>query len=261
MSELEVIVTRDGHRVVRDAEHDELMHPFGPRLEGQALYACPARVAERLAEGPLTLFDVGLGAGTNAIAAWRTARSKSGLRLFSFDRTTDALALVLNEAPADFGFEDATDRAAAKALVDHHTYEDPRGSWRFVRGDLPDTLTIPRARADVVFWDPYAPQANPSLWNVAAFTALRAVCAPRATVHTYVAGTSVRAAMLLAGFAVGRGPSIGTKSETTIAAVDPIDLEAPLDRRWYERWLRSSNALPPDAPPDASDVIHAAFAT
>lgn len=259
MSELEVIVTRDGHRVVRDAEHDELMHPFGPRLEAESLYVGPAHIATRLADGPLTVFDAGLGAGTNAIAAWRAARGQTGLRLVSFDLTLDALALVLREAPADFGFEDDADRAAAKALVDHHSYEDPRGAWRFVRGDLPRTLTTPGAQADVVFWDPYAPQANPNLWNVAAFTALRAVCAARATVHTYAAGTSVRAAMILAGFAVGRGPSIGTKSETTIAAIDPADLEAPLDRRWYERWRRSSNPLPPDAPTDANDRIHAAF--
>lgn len=260
MDDFEVIVTRDGHRVVRDRTHDELMHPVGPRLEARTLYVEGAHLVDRLHRGPLTVFDVGLGAGSNAIAAWRAAReAPNPIELVSFDRTADALALALREAPAAFGFDDDATSHAARAILARRAHSSAHARWRYIEGDLPATLALADASADVVFWDPYGPKANPTLWNVAAFTALRAVCAPRATVHTYAAATPIRAALILAGFAVGRGPAIGTKAETTVAAIDPTELTAPLDARWFERWSRSSAPLPGDAPADAAERIRAYF--
>lgn len=256
-----MIVTRDGHRVVSDRAHDELMHPFGPRLEADTLYVGGARLEARLERGPLTIFDVGLGAGTNAIAAWRAARGAANpIEIVSFDRTTEALRVALDDDPRAFGFDDAAAEEAARALLATGRHEATHARWRFVEGDLPDTLARVERRADVVFWDPYGPKANPALWSVDAFRALRAVCAERATVHTYAAATPIRAALLLAGFAVGHGPAIGTKAETTVAAVDARDLEAPLDERWFLRWTRSSTPLPDDAPADADARIRALFA-
>jgi queuine tRNA-ribosyltransferase len=109
----------------------------------------------------------------------------------------------------------------------------------------------PPASADVVFWDPFSPRANPELWTVAAFRALRRVCRAGATVHTYSASTRVRSALLLAGFAVGAGDDIGEYKQTTLAAADLCDLTRPLDRRFLQRLLRSSAPFPTDAPADA----------
>ena len=59
----------------------EVMHPvIGPLVEADALYVVPSRLAARLAQtseadptAPLVLLDVGLGAGSNAVAAWRVS--------------------------------------------------------------------------------------------------------------------------------------------------------------------------------------------
>jgi len=103
----------------------------------------------------------------------------------------------------------------------------------------------------VVFWDPFSPKANPSLWSVAAFSALRRACRAGATVHTYSGATATRSALLLAGFAVGIGPSTNAGKFGTLAATDLGSLAEPLDRRWLERLSRSSAAFPSDAPSDA----------
>ena len=259
----EVVETRDGSNAMRDSESGELMHPVGPRIEAAGIYVEPARLAERLQNGTVTLFDVGLGAGSNAAAAWVLSEARpSGhrLQIVSFDRTAEPLALALNEHhAAAFGF-DPSATAAAQALLRDGSDSTERTSWQLILGELPQSLSQVKLRADVVFWDPFSPQTNPGLWTVAAFTALRAACAERATVHTYGAATSTRAALLLAGFAVGRGPAIGRKNETTIAAVDVRDLDAPLDRRWLDRFLRSSAPLPSDAPADARERIVSSFA-
>ena len=93
---------------------------------------------------------------------------------------------------------------------------------------------------------------------MAAFTALRRGCAAAGHACTPTArATSTRAAMLLAGFAVGAGPSTGTMGQTSVGAIVPGDLAQPLDRRWLDRLRRSTAPLPADAPADALDRIAA----
>jgi queuine tRNA-ribosyltransferase len=249
----EIVVTSGGARAVRDAETGEVMHPVvGPLVEAERLYAGQSRLAERLQAGPLTLFDVGLGAGSNAAAAWRAAQRAHGqggapgvLTLVSFENDLGALELALS-SPADFGL-DGELAAAARALLEQGRHDSPHVRWRLAHGDVLEELAQAPERADLVFWDPFSPRANPSLWTEAAFAALRARCSDRALVFTYSASTPVRAALFLAGFFAGSGVAVGSKAETTVAAVRRADLERPLGERFLQRLERSSAALPPGA--------------
>lgn len=264
----EVVTTRGGARAMRDAVVGEVMHPgLGPADEAQTLYVRQSRLAERLrgdtsggggsSHARLVLFDVGLGAASNALAALRVSESLAAepsarpLDLVSFERDTGALALALEqEHAAAFGLL-GHEGAAARALLTMGAHETARTRWVLRRGELLPSLAEETLRADLVFWDPFSPRANPALWTVRAFTALRARCGPRATLFTYSASTSVRAALLLAGFAVGVGVATGDKKETTAAAVEVVDLERPLSSRFLQRLTRSTAPLPSDAPADA----------
>jgi queuine tRNA-ribosyltransferase len=254
----EIVLTSLGVPAVRDALVGEVMHPvIGPAVESERLYVAQSRLRERLAEAgpPLVLFDVGLGAGSNALAALACAASAGAggrrLEIVSFERDTGALALAVSAAgAAQLGLDEAA-LAAARALLAHGRFESPRVTWRLVPGDVRETLPREPARAELVFWDPFSPKANPALWTLAAFSALRARCAPRAAVYTYSTATATRAALLLAGFFVGVGDPSGPKHETTAAATDPSLLARPLDARWLERLGRSSAPFPADAPLDA----------
>ena len=255
----EIVVTRSGALAVRDKTTGELMHPVvGPLIEAEQLYVVPSRLAERLRENvkePLVLLDVGLGAGSNAIAAIRVSEAmRAGRRLevVSFDHSLAALVLAARpDHAAAFGLDGVT-AEAARALIERGSHESEHTRWRLVLGDLLPCLADQAAAiADVVFWDPFSPRANPALWTMTAFTALRRLCRARATVHTYSAATAVRSALLLAGFAVGVGEPTKNDRQTTIAAVDASDLSRPLDRRWLDRLTRSSAPFPTDAPTDA----------
>ena len=265
----EVVVTDSGALAMRDRGCGEVMHPVvGPFAEVEALYLAPSRLAARLAEDrrePLVLYDVGLGAGSSAALAWRLSEARRGpgrpLEIVSFDRTLGALALALTaESAAAFGLDGAAGDAA-RALLARGEHAAARTRWRIVQGDVPASLAAGPGGAEVVFWDPFSPRANPELWTAGAFARLRARCGPGVTVHTYGAATATRAALLLAGFAVGAGAPSGTARQTTVAALDPADLvragARPLDRRWLDRLARSSAPLPPDAPPDALARIRA----
>jgi queuine tRNA-ribosyltransferase len=253
----EVVRTRGGALAMRSVEAGEVMHPgVGPLVEAEQLYVRQSRLVERLSAAeshPFVVFDVGLGAGSNALAARaaseRLPEGAARLELVSFERDLGALALALENGDA-FGWS-GEPAEAARALLARGAHETARTRWRLVRGDLLEALARETARAAVIFWDPFSPRANPALWTVAAFAAARRCAGPRCTLYTYSAATATRLAMLLAGWAVGAGDAIGEKAETTAAAVTARDLARPLDQRWLARLARSGAALPADAPADA----------
>ena len=261
----EVVQTRDGASAMRDRSTGELMHRTGPLLEGRRLYVEPARLEQRLREPgsePLTLLDAGLGAGSNALAAWRCSEALTGARrrlhMLSLDRSASALELALQpEHAAAFGLLGAA-AEAARSLLQTGRHESAHCDWQLQLGEMPAQLAqLSPASVDIVFWDPFSPRVNPELWNYAAFKAVRRACRPGATLHTYSGATSARAALLRAGFAVGVGEKISEGKYATCAATDPALLAQPLDRRWFERLSRSTAPLPPDAPPDALALISA----
>lgn len=263
----DVVLTRSGAPAMRDRASGEVMHPgTGPAVEPRELYVVPSRLEQRLRDassdrGNLVLLDVGLGAASNAIAAWRVSEALGGaapaarrLEIVSFDNDVSPLELALRpEHAASFGLTStgADAHGAASALLASGRHETARTAWRLALGDFPELLARePAASADVVFWDFYSSKTHPHLWTLAMFRELRRVCRPGATLHTYSTATSFRAGLLLAGFAVGAGVCSGDRRETTIGAVDVEDLEEPLDARWLDRLSRSTAAFPPDVPGD-----------
>jgi queuine tRNA-ribosyltransferase len=259
----EVIHTRKGVAAIRSLDAGEVMHPgVGPLVEAEQLYVRQSRVAERLRSTVgrnLVLYDVGMGAASNAVAARRESErapaDAARLELVSFERDLGALELALNH-PADFGLEGETGDAA-RALLAHGKHESKRTCWRLHHGDVLEALARESSLADIIFWDPFSPKTNPDLWTIAAFAAVRHMAGAHATLFTYSASTAVRSALLLAGWAVGVGDAIGEKAATTAAAVTLEDLARPLDRKWPSRLSRPDAPLPSDAPADLALRISA----
>jgi queuine tRNA-ribosyltransferase len=264
----EVVLTRGGARAMLDRASGEVMHPIGgPLEEAERLYVAASQLAERLRPpptGPLVLLDVGLGAGSNAAAALRLGLALPDghrpLAIVSIERSLAALRLALEpEHAGAFGWSGSAGDLARRLLCDG-AVSARNIDWQLRQSDILETLrALERepARADVVFWDPFSPAANPELWSLAAFRALRRVCRAGASVHTYSGATAVRSALLLAGFSVGIGEKIAEGKHATVAVLAPHELCQPLDGRWLERLARSSAPFPSDAPADALERIRA----
>ncbi len=254
----EVVTLPNGLRAIRERASGEVMHPGdGPRVEAESVYVAPSRLGERLREGgdeALVLYDVGLGAATNAITAWKVSEAQSStarrLEIVSFEHDLDALRLALHPDNADaLGLTRDGAYEAASALLQYGHHETPRTLWRLVLGDFRATLArMPEAYADVVYWDLYSPRTAPAVWTVSMFEAVRRGCAEGATLHTYSASTSTRSGLLLGGFAVGVGERTGSRDETTMAATRVGDLTRPLGATWFGRLMRSSVPFPNDVP-------------
>jgi queuine tRNA-ribosyltransferase len=261
------VVIRDGVGHVREMASGEVMHSVNdPAEEARSLYVEQSRLGERLAERdapPLVVWDVGLGAGTNAMAAIQAVeamRAARRLTLVSFENDLDSLKLALRH-PAWFKH---LRHAAPQGLLAHNRWSSAAAGvdWLLLSGDFTATkFTAPLP--DVIFFDPFSFKTDSALWTLAAFRELANLLSGKAVeLFTYSYSTSVRAALLAAGFYVARGRGTGPKAETTIgltsrAVVDADGRELAhgrelLGEEWLVKWRRSDAQAPLGA--DLSDA-------
>lgn len=258
MSEFELITLKNGQRAVRHKGHGEVMHPVvGPWAEANALYVDQVRLRERAVaadEAPLCVFDVGLGAATNAAAvlsAWRACQPRRALELHSFEVDLDALRLGLEDREG-FSYLEPW-RAELEELISHGQVERDGLQWTLHLGDALSLLPAVKAAPELILHDPFSPESNPTLWTPEVFAVLFGKARKDAVLATYSASTRTRVSLLLGGFFVGVGDPIGFKKETTVAATRKELLARPLDARWLQRWERSSARSPYGREPNDAD--------
>ena len=255
----EIVTTTAGAVSIRNNVVNEIMHnPVGPWVEANVLYIDQSRLRERLIESveEFVIFDVGLGAAANSLAALACIRELGDkarpVRIVSFERDLELLRFALDNA-AHFhhftGYETIHEELLAK-----HFWSNGKITWELRHGNFLDLIAVEPNRAHLIFYDPYSPKMNEDMWTTSCFQLLRAKsCNPEqggAALYTYTRATRVRVAMIAAGFYVGFGAATGLKNETTEAATDLRLLHSPVEKVWFDRWRRSHLRHPFDCTPD-----------
>ena len=255
----EVMVKEDiGY--IRDTVSGEVMHlGSDPEQEARSLYVEQSRLVDRLQSPdtkPLVVWDVGLGAAANAMAAILAAESAARamappvlirpLVLVSFENDFDSLKLALDH-PAWFKH---LRHAAPRNLLKEQQWRSSTApiEWRLLAGDFAQRK-FEAPPPDIIFFDPFSFKTDSALWTTAAFQELRTACSDKpAELFTYTYSTSVRAAMLAAGFYVAKGRPTGPKGETTIgltpAAAAVAHAHELLGQEWLAKWQRSDAQVP-----------------
>jgi queuine tRNA-ribosyltransferase len=168
------------------------------------------------------------------------------MTLVSFENDLDSLELALT----NIGWFTHLHHAAPQELLASGCWRNRHGTieWLLQLGDFA-TRKFAAPAPDIIFFDPFSLKSDSSLWTLAAFRELASVCGPKQVeLFTYTNSTSVRAAMLAAGFHIARGRGTGPKTETTIglspaaaAAQHPHEL---LGAEWLAKWRRSGAQAP-----------------
>ena len=262
-NDYQLVQLANGQKTLFSAGYGEKMHPgLGPAAEAELLYVQQLNIGERLQRSPgeFVIWDVGLGAAANAIAALRFTREIAGeLRIVSFDNTSEPLEFALKNSDA-LGYVAGYEKPIADLLHDRRA-KFPNGkldvTWEFHLGDFPDFLKSQNSKSKsqtppphAIFYDAFSPAKNPAMWTLPVFENLFQALEPArpCALTTYTRSTMIRATLLLAGFFVGAGQATGLKEETTIAANSLELIRKPLDGRWLERAARSDSAEPLHGP-------------
>ena len=259
-------IAREGFGSIRQISSGEIMHMrTAPMEEAQRLYVEQSSLATRLriAAGetpetaePLTIWDVGLGAAANAMAAIRCYEEQAanaavrGMRIVSFENDLDSLKLALLHNDV-FPYLRHAGPAAIVRQGEWQSKQHAGLSWRLIAGDFLERMTENLRAPDLIFYDMFSSKSCGAAWTPEAFARLFALCRGRdVELFTYTCSTAVRAGLLAAGFYVARGRSMGAKEETTIAftraGADSADASQHtlLSSDWIKRWNRSHAKYP-----------------
>lgn len=263
LGDYEIHISAQGFSSIRQLSSGEVMHSVNvPSDEADKLYVEQSCLAARLLKresraDELVIWDVGLGAASNAMAAIhcfeRCYGEKGGnalrpLRLVSFECDLDPLTLAVKHPRC---FPHLRHRAPFQ-ILQNSKWEHASSllRWELLKGDFCGFIesgTVP----DVIFYDPFSPKTDAELWTAEIFSRIFKRCVPKsAELYTYSASTAVRASLLTAGFFVAQGIATGPKSDTTIAFTTAKGAgEHPLSPRllgheWLTRWRRSGAQFP-----------------
>lgn len=271
----EVHTAWEGFSSIRQISSGEIMHSRTPPMEeAQRLYIEQSHLAERLAQTdapgadePLVIWDVGLGAAANAMAAILCHEKQAALgpvrpmRIVSFENDLDPLRLALSHSDKFPYLRHGGPAGIAKTGA-WQSRQHPGLSWELIAADFAQTMETAPAAPDIIFYDMFSPFVCAEAWTLGIFHKLFAVCAGRPVeLFTYTCSTGNRVALLAAGFHVAKGRRAGEKRETTIALTREAVEAFPerdyslLGADWLEKWHRSAAKFPKEIPPGA----HAEF--
>ena len=224
-----------------------------PTEEANELYIKQSKLSERLISinppdqfqqeeqtNPLVIWDVGLGAATNVMAAIVCHEGVSNprpMQLISFESDLDPLKLAIKNAECFPHLH----HKAPKKLLEHGIWKSESGHivWKLVLGDFAKSFSLEKI-PDLIFYDPFSFKTDAPLWKADFFLKLFLYLQPSEKItrlYTYSASTAVRSALLHAGFWVGKGIGMGPKSETTIAYSKCPDSQIEKENLLSKDWL------------------------
>ncbi len=259
LGDYSVVENKSGHPCIKQNSSGEIMHSVNnPAEEADLLYIKQSKLYEQIiditSEKPLTIWDVGLGAGTNAMAAISCfekafIEAKGAVRpvhIVSFEIDLDPIKLASTHNKY---FVHLRHSAPFKLLQNNiWEHESELLKWTLCEGDFIEKLheqPIP----DIIFYDPFSPKTDGAMWTFSTFKKIHEYCAKSNTsLYTYSNSTAVRATLLTGGFFVGYGVGTGPKTETTVAFTNfETAKRAPnklLGAEWQARWQRSGSPFP-----------------
>ncbi len=259
LERFEVRVSAGGFASIADRASGEVMHSsIDPSIESRELYVEQGRVRDRLREdptAPLVIWDVGLGAAHNAMAALACCEASGNpeqrpVQIVSFENDAGSLRLALRNAHRFPHLQCAAPNHVLR--FGEWRSELVPLVWTFLEGDFLDRL-VDAPTPDLIFYDPFSAKTDTALWTLACFERVYAACAGNDTeLFTYSASTAARTALLAAGFFVGVGAPTGSRPETTLALTPRAARRARvrgrrlLDEQWLGRWRRSHAPFPAD---------------
>ncbi|WGL60159.1 MnmC family methyltransferase [Pigmentibacter sp. JX0631] len=245
----ELTKTIHGEFTFKHLETSEILHgQVGPKLEAEQLYVEQSGI-NQTSLSHYVVYDLGMGCGAQLFAMYEAFLGNKNIKkltIVSFDLEKEGLQILKENIEY---FSHLKKNLALLNLLlntDHLHYSVStikEFEWIFLKGDfsnLSDDDYNFFPNADVMCYDFFSPAKHPHLWIYSNFKKLYRKANVDSKLITYSSATSVRAALLAAGFFVGYGPVSGKKAKSTVAAKKLDNLIEPLPIGWKNTFTASS---------------------
>ena len=208
--------TKDGSLTIFSDRFQETYHSlFGALTESIHVYI-DAGLNHRFSQtqGPLRVGEIGLGTGMNAMLALKAAeqgkRMISYVSLEAFPISPDAILELNSESWADSRYQKmmSTPEGETIELGEYFRFCWHRVLW-------PES--VPFSQLDVLFYDAFAPNTQPELWDLNACSKAWDCLAPGGVLVTYCAKGYVKRNLKEVGFSVEKLAGPPGKAQMTRA--------------------------------------------
>lgn len=185
-----------------ESEHIFINLGLLPKLEGTSPEA-------------LSVFEMGLGTGLNALLTWKKADE--------LHRKIHYTSVEAYPLPAEMAtllnYEQVAEKSGLLQIHDAAWEEEAILSeyFHFQKEHVFLSDFQPKTQYDVIFFDAFSPEAQPELWTEEVFRKMYNMLKKNGLLVTYSSKGVVRRAMQSAGFLVEKHPGPGYKREVVRA--------------------------------------------
>lgn len=220
----QLLITKDGSHTIELLPGEETFHSrHGALQESLHVYLEEGweKINKKIGE-PVSLLEVGLGTGLNALLTLIRAEEKK-IPVVYEALETDPLPSDLYEA---LNYCDILQRPDLKSLfIRFHTckWEVPvpiTPDFTLIKRKVPLLEFEPQKSYHLVYYDAFAPRSQAELWEQQAFRIVFSAMAKEGILVTYCSKSVVRKAMQEAGFTVTKPPGPWGKREI-LRAIKP----------------------------------------
>lgn len=215
-----LITTDDGSHSLYSERYGVTYHSkYGAVTESGHVFIDAGLRYKAVVQRDIALLEIGFGTGLNAFMTWLEAEKRN----LCVDYTgIEAYPLTLKEASA-FNFAAqlrAPERHADFLRLHRSTWDHPHvfsEQFSFAKHRIRLEEFIPHEGYDLIYFDAFAPQAQPELWTEAIFARLHEALRSDGALVTYCAKGDVKRTLKKVGFEVERLQGPPGKREMTRA--------------------------------------------
>lgn len=219
----EIATTSDGSKTLFVPHWDEHYHSIHGAMQESLHVFIRAGLKyyiDQFQPETINIFEIGFGTGLNAML---TAKYVKDLPAKIFYQSIEAYPLTMDEVQA-MNYVDSEDADLQKMYFDLH-----QAAWN-VPVQITSNFILEKqlgkleewkssSVSDIIYFDAFAPSAQPDLWSIAIFENLFSAMSPQGILVTYCAKGSVKRAMKAAGWNIEKLPGPPGKREMTRAHI------------------------------------------
>ena len=204
---VELEKTADGSPTLYREDLDEHYHSVkGALAESSHIYIRLGWEKSSALRSRVAVFEVGFGTGLNALLTARAALERGVTTLY---HSVELYPLTKETIDELLPFHEAENRSLFRALHDAPWDEDtdvnPFFTLRKIRASLL-TMELPPSTYDVVYFDAFAPEKQPEMWDESIFRKIFEAMKPGGILTTYCAKGAIRRMLQDIGFQTERLP-------------------------------------------------------